>query len=98
MKTLEGLHIEGRRWFQRSYGNTYHTVRIYANGELLHATEQQYGYDDQYIQTALDWLEANGYIERKEYPNGSKEGGTLYLRETLHGTNTVIDVTRERDL
>lgn len=23
------LHIEGRRWFQRGPGNTYHSVRIF---------------------------------------------------------------------
>ena len=86
------LHIEGRRWFQRTYGNTYHSVRIYRNGELLAHIPFEYGYGDQFLQTALDWLKANGHA-----PADAKYG-TLYLRETLHGTYTVADVARKKDL
>ena len=28
-------HIEGRRWFQRTHGNTYHSVRIFHAGEQI---------------------------------------------------------------
>lgn len=86
------LHIEGRRWFQRSAGNTYHTARIFVNGVLEHTTPKEYGYGDCYLQTAIDWLKANHLI-----PDDAAYG-TLYLRETLHGTNSVIDVHREKDL
>ena len=92
MKELKGLHIEGRRWFQRGPGNTYHSVRIYANGEMLTCLPFQYGYGDGYLQTALNWLKAEGYV------GPDAEYGTLYLRETLKGTNSVIDVTRKGDL
>ncbi len=91
LKPLVGLHIEGRRWFRRSAGNTYSSARIYANGELL-KTMQTGGYGDYYLQMALDWLREQGYIEQ------GNQYGTLYLRETLHGTCSVIDVPRERDL
>ena len=86
------IRIEGRRWFQRTYGNTYHSVRIYQDGELLASLPYQYGYGDQYLQTALDWLKANGYAP-VDAPYG-----TLYLREELGATWTVQDVTRQRDL
>jgi hypothetical protein len=86
------LHIEGRRWFQKTYGNTYHTVRIFADGELVHTSERQYGYGDQFLQTALDWLKANGKAP------ADAEYGTRYLREQLGGTYSVVDVTRQRDL
>ena len=29
---MKTLHIEGRCWFQRTYGNTYHTVAIWVDG------------------------------------------------------------------
>ncbi len=93
------LHIEGRRWFQRTAGNTYHSVRIFANGALLASLPYQYGYGDQWIETALQWLHANGHIRRERYDNGSyKESGTLYLRESLGATYSVIDVARQKDL
>ncbi len=92
LTATQGLHIEGRRWFQRGPGNTYHSVRIYGNGELLATLPYQYGYGDQFLQTALDWLTANGHAP------ADAEYGTLYLRETLGGTYSVIDVERKKDL
>lgn len=86
------LHIEGRRWFQRGPGNTYHSVRIFKDGALLVTLPYQYGYGDSFLQTALDWLKANKHV-----PDDA-EYGTLYLRETLGGTYSVIDVSRQKDL
>lgn len=100
MSELAGLHIEGRRWFQRGPGNTYHSVRIYANNQQIACLPYQYGYGDQFLQTALDWLREQKLIPPQEYyANGNpKNYGTLYLRETLNGTYSVIDVDRKRDL
>jgi len=97
---MPSLHIEGRRWFQRSYGSTYHTAHIFIDGECVHVTPEEYGYGDHYLSTALDWLEANGHIaERHRGRNGSaKPCGTLFVRETLGASYSVIDVARERDL
>lgn len=86
------LLIEGRRWFQRTYGNTYHSVRIYEDGALLASLPYQYGYGDGYLQTALDWLKANGKAP------ADAPYGTRYLREELGATWTVSDVTRKKDL
>lgn len=86
------LHIEGRRWFQRGPGNTYHSVRIFKDGELIITLPYQYGYGDGFLQTAIDWLKENKLIP------SNAEYGTRYLREELHGTYSVIDVTRKGDL
>ena len=86
------LHIAGRRWFQRGPGNTYHSVRIFKDGALIACLPFQYGYGDSFLQTALDWLKANGHAPT------DAEYGTLYLRETLGGTYDVTDVTRKADL
>ena len=104
------LHIEGRRWFQRTYGNTYHTVYIYSDGECVYSSPKEYGYDYQYITTALEWLrdspDAMQYItpdQRDEldvrHNNGCyKWHGTQALRELLGASHSCIDVPRERDL
>ena len=87
------FHIEGRRWFQRSFGNTYHTVRIYdADGTMLTKVGPCYGYGDQYLQTALDWLRAEGLV------TAGDTYGTVYLRESVGATWTVADVGRKGDL
>lgn len=94
------LHIEGRRWFQRGPGNTYHSVRIFQDGKEVAYLPFAYGYGDQFLQTAWEWLGNNGRPELLEHhENGSlKNYGTQYLREVLGGTYSVIDVTRKKDL
>jgi hypothetical protein len=91
-KTLE---ILGRRWFQRSYGNTYHTTEIIVDGERVHKTGQEYGYGDQYVQSAVAWLVANDYLSPlwagKPLWQLRDEYGIQYRAEA-------IDVPRERDL
>jgi len=84
------LHISARRWFQRTYGNTYHSVRIIKDGQQIAHIPFAYGYGAQWLQTAIDWLRANGYPDA--------EYGTLYLREVLKGTYDVQDVQRKKDL
>lgn len=94
------LHIEGRRWFERTNGNTYHSVRIFKDGEQIATLPFRYGYDDQYIETALEWLHAEEIINRGEQrENGTwPTSGTFGLREHLGATHSVIDVSRKRDL
>lgn len=113
IKTFAGqaLHIEGRRWFQRTFGNTYHSVRIWINGEQVVCLPFQYGYGEQFLQTALDWLREQGKIpdvcqccdKARAGHNDAAHGflphyGTQYLREQLGGTYSVIDVERKKDL
>lgn len=86
------LHIDCRRWFQKSAGNTYHSVRIFKDGALLVSIPMAYGYGESCLQTALDWLKAHG-----EAP-ADAEYGTLYLREVLKGTYSIADVARQKDL
>lgn len=87
---MEKLHISARRWFQKTYGNTYHSVCIYVDSQLVHRVPFAYGYGEQWLQTAIDWLRLNGFPDA--------EYGTLYLRETLGGTYEVADVQRKKDL
>ena len=95
---LSGLHIEGRRWFQRTYGNTYHSVRIYADGKQIAYLPSQYGYGDSYIHTALEWLKGKGFIPADVQGRTLYTRGDLYLRENLGGTYGVADVGRRKDL
>lgn len=55
MKKINTMKIEGKRWFQRSYGNTYHTVKVFVDGEIL-KSEITYGYGSHYLQTAAELL------------------------------------------
>ncbi len=52
----------------------------------------EYGYGDQFLQTALDWLKAAGLV------SVDADYGTRYLREVFHSSYSVADVARRKDL
>lgn len=83
---MNPTHITCTRWFQKSYGNTYHKVRLhYADGTTV-TSPMTYGYDEHCLHTALQMFEP-----------GSTAHPSLRLRE-LRIPYTVQDVARERDL
>lgn len=53
--------FEGRRWFSRKNGNTYHSVRIFLDDKELAYIPYEYGYDSAYIDTAMKWARENYY-------------------------------------
>jgi len=65
------------RWFDRMFGNTYHSVRIlrHADGAIL-PCRWRYGYEDHYRQTAIEEMAAAGWIPAKYAKTGH-----LYERE-----------------
>ena len=98
---MKSLTIIGRKWFQRSYGNTYHTAEIIVNGISVVKTPLAYGYGDQYLESAAQWLEDHGDMpNRRHHKNGSAEPLWQYFREDrgVAYTAVAIDVSRERDL
>lgn len=95
------FQIHGKRWFSKTYGNTYHSVRIYdvENNKVLSYIPFEYGYDDQALETGLEWLAANGYITRTPNNHGGyNEQGTRWAREEGNILYTVEDVKRKKDL
>ena len=72
MKTIKAVNISARRWFQKTYGNTYHTVKIEVvfdddtRDVLTH--DRTYGYGEMWNQTALTMLIRGGYATQEYYP------------------------------
>lgn len=64
-KKPESITIIGKRWFDRVNGNTYHSVQILIDGLPVHQIGRTYGSDQQYLQTAKDWLVSNGYLKAR---------------------------------
>lgn len=89
MKRIETLKIYGRRWFQKSYGNTYHTVTVIVNGEEM-KSGITYGYGNHYLQTAADMLRNAGY----DIPENN---GEAYAMMTKYD-HDAEDVKRKKDL
>lgn len=65
MKKVKVISIYGKRWFQKTYGNTYHIAKVYIlteDGQLdKFATPITYGYGSQYVETGKEAAKAHGY-------------------------------------
>ena len=64
---MTALHISGRRWFDRVNGNTYHSARVFADGELVVVVPFQYGYDDAYRDSAMVAMVEAGVLPGLRY-------------------------------
>ena len=91
-KKIESVFVIGKRWFDKVNGNTYHSVEIFIDGVMVKNIGMTYGYDDCYIQTAMEWLFENGYVTEKYSPS-------RYFRENgINFNSRAYDVSRKRDL
>ena len=94
--------IIGRRWFEKTNGNTYHSVEVYKDGELLGRIPFAYGYGDQYKQTALDLLVKLGHYPNTEAKHGGYECYRQFTFSKQSGGDgnffSVSDVARKKDL
>ena len=95
MKRFKMVIIDGRRWFQKTYGNTYHAVSVTVDG-VTTTSGQHYGYGEQYRQTAFDMLQAQGYFKGYIYSTFCSWCCEEKNRNKIHFT--CADVKRERDL
>ena len=79
LPNLRSLNIQGRLWFDKANGNSYHAVRIWANGKHLVDIGMTYGYEDMYLHTALVWLKKWQIIpEDTEYIYNLRDSMDLY--------------------
>lgn len=92
MKTLE---LHGCRWFNKKKGSTYHSVNIMVDDEQVHKIDYAYGYGDQWMDSAANWLEVNGKL-----PDHTKnEALWRYCeRKRIKFTYTINDVAKKKDL
>jgi len=92
MNKLYSVYVIGRLWMNKN-GNTYHTSQIIVNGQNVHKTDKTYGYGDQFLSTAEEWLIENNYISSAKDLSYEKrkESGIIYGYESTH-------VTRKKDL
>lgn len=93
---INTVEILAKRWFQKSYGNTYFSAEIYANGNFIHKIDFQYGYGDQYLWACFDWLKKNGYLK---YTLGNENHiRRCFEYNGIEYFHTVSEVHRKKDL
>jgi hypothetical protein len=78
---LDSVFIKGRLWFDKTYGNTYHSVRVEVNGLSVGQVGFTYGYGEHYQDTALSYLKKIGLVsESVRYLSElQRDGVTVYI-------------------
>ena len=97
MRKPKSISIIGRRWFRRTYGNTYCTAEIVVDGVCVHKTPKQGGYERHYETIAQNWLEKAGFLKGLEH-GGSESLWRYCERRKIQFHSCASDVSRERDL
>lgn len=84
--------ITGKKWFDKVYGNTYHSVTIVdtKTNDVVYDSGMTYGYGDQYRYTAMDYLVKTGRMNKEDITNHEQNRKHLYF--------DVSDVSRKKDL
>lgn len=90
MQKTKNITVIGRRWFQRLYGNTYHTVTVITDKDTLQSP-QTYGYGDHYLQTACEMLDKAGYDIQWPLWKACQD-------KKIRLVTDVTDVNRQKDL
>ena len=84
--------IIARKWFQKTYGNTYHSCEVYKDGELIKRVPFAYGYGEQYRQTAHEILVNAGLFD------GDYHDFLMAIRDYDNWLFSVTNVERKKDL
>lgn len=93
---VQSIFLVGRRWFERTNGNTYHTVDIYVNDEFVHKIPMTYGYGDQYMWNGFAYIVDKYKLLRPCFKTPNP--GTFCREHNIKFNHTVSDVARKRDL
>ena len=68
-KIKHSVFIEGRLWFDKTYGNTYFSNRVWVDGKIAFNMGMEYGYDEQYAHRAIQELHKRGYFDTEKAPS-----------------------------
>lgn len=94
LESVKSIEIQAKRWFQKSFGNTYFSADIYVNDSLVKRFDFEYGYNDHCIDVACEWLKENGFLPNIE--------NAFFWRLTqntdIKTLTNIIDVKRKKDL
>jgi hypothetical protein len=98
-KCAKNIMVLGRRWHQKTYGNTYHTSEVWVDGEWIGKSGIKYGYDDMYEITAIDILMDNGLMKTKNHYDALNDVRRYNAENNYKKyTATAIGVDRKSDL
>lgn len=90
-------HITVKRWFQKTYGNTYFSATVsFDDGSEQQVIEYEYGYGMHGLDRAVRELVGAGFLGSKDYD--AVKLGYHALLDANKVTYDVVNVQRKKDL
>lgn len=65
---VESVFIEGRSWFDKTFGNSYWSARIWVNGRVIGQLPFSYGYGSMLVNESLKVLHVVGWLTETDNP------------------------------
>jgi hypothetical protein len=99
-KKIKTITVVGKRWFQKTYGNTYFSAVGIIDGEVVTSIPFEYGYDEMYLQqTTRDMVKKGLLPGIEEYEHGGTESLWRYCdKHNIKLNYSASDVARKKDL
>ncbi len=94
------ITLLGRRWFEKTNGNTYHSGIAYIDGKEVVKIDFRYGYGNQWEWELSNEMDKAGLLPGMErFSNGSHESIHRYCERMGHAlVYNVTDVNRKKEL
>ena len=89
-KVEKSVFIEGRLWFDKTYGNTYFSNRVWIDGKIAFIMPMEYGYERQYEHRALVELKERGYIDTTTPWELRDEQGIYFYSVATYGKKSEL--------
>ncbi len=99
-KKIRSITIIGRRWFEKTNGNTYFSAIGLINGEVVVSIDFSYGYGSQYESEIIRKMKDAKLLPGiEEYASGGSQSGWSYCdKNSIAYYSTVSDVAKRKDL
>lgn len=96
---IQSITIIGKRWFNKTYGNTYFSSLALVNGETEIDIPFEYGYGNQYEWEAWRLLVNQLNLDVERYKGNLIEAPSTYCRRKGIAYHSIVtDVQRKKDL
>jgi len=101
MTPMTSMFVECREWFDKTYGNSYFSNRIWVDGEIVAVNTMTYGYGDSYVWAAIKTLHELGYDAPSAPSEARIMGVAVYTtkyrvtRKELWNENTYVPERKE---
>lgn len=90
---MRSIFVECREWFDRTYGNSYYSARVYMDGEHIFTTGLTYGYDFAYEDEV-----ARELVRRNLPPEGMRDKSIRWAKDYGFHVYTVKYPAGKREL